>query len=300
MKGIIFDIKKYAIHDGPGIRTTVFFKGCPLDCWWCHNPEGLTPSIQIAYRKERCIGCGQCVESCPEKALTLTREGVASDPSKCTRCGTCAETCPADARELLGREVGVEEVMQEIEKDTLFYDESGGGVTFSGGEPLMQPDLLMGLLRACGDLDIHRTVDTTGCADADLLIAVAKETDLFLYDLKIMSDEAHRKYTGISNSLILANLETLARQGVHITVRMPVIPGINTGDGNLSLLASFLSDLPGVNDIHLLPYHCAAKGKYRKLDLTYRLDDLAPPSQEVMTSVAERLKGFDLNVKIGG
>lgn len=300
MKGIIFDIKKYAIHDGPGIRTTVFFKGCPLDCWWCHNPEGLTPSIQVAYRKERCIGCGQCVESCPEKALTLTPEGVASDPSKCIRCGTCSEICPAEAREILGREVGVEEVMQQIEKDTLFYDESGGGVTFSGGEPLMQPDFLMGLLQACGDLDIHRTVDTTGCADTDLLMTVAEETDLFLYDLKIMSAEEHRKYTGLSNSRILANLETLAAQGVRITVRMPVIPGINTGDGNLSLLSSFLSDLPGVDGIHLLPYHCAAKGKYRKLDLTYRLGDLTPPSEELMASVAQRLKRFDLNVKIGG
>jgi pyruvate formate lyase activating enzyme len=298
--GIIFDIKKYAIHDGPGIRTTVFFKGCPLNCWWCHNPEGLDISAQVIYRKDRCIGCGECINVCPEGAIALSPSGVITDQSKCVHCGICVETCPAEARELVGKVVTVDHVVGEIKKDILLYDESGGGVTFSGGEPLMQPDFLLGLLDACGKLDIHRTVDTAGYADAELLLRVADRTELFLYDLKHMDSEKHRKYTGVPNEQILSNLESLAKHGANINIRIPIIPGINSDDENIERMGSFVSSLPGVHDISLLPYHSAAEAKYGKLGMEYRLGKTLPLSEDEMEAAAKRLEKFGSHVKIGG
>jgi pyruvate formate lyase activating enzyme len=298
--GIIFDIKKYAIHDGPGIRTTVFFKGCPLSCWWCHNPEGLAMSAQIIYHKDRCIGCGECINVCPESAIVLSPSGVITDQSKCIHCGTCAETCPAEARELIGKVVTVDDVVGEIRKDILFYDESGGGVTFSGGEPLMQPDFLLGLLDACGKLGIHRTVDTSGHADAALLLEVAEMTELFLYDLKHMDPEKHKEYTGVPNEQILSNFDLLARHGVKINIRIPIIPGINSDDENIDRIGTFISTLPGVHDINILPYHSAAEGKYSKLGVQYRLEKILPSSNAEMEAVAKRLEKFGSHVKIGG
>jgi pyruvate formate lyase activating enzyme len=299
-QGIIFDIKKYAIHDGPGIRTTVFFKGCPLDCRWCHNPEGLKSSIEGLFRQDRCIGCSACLRVCPQKAIVATAFGLRTDWSRCEHCGACVQICPAGARELVGKKISVAEVMREVEKDILFYDQSGGGVTFSGGEPLMQPEFLLGLLEACGRLGLHRAVDTTGWAESQLLLEVAQKTDLFLYDLKQMDDDKHREYTGLSNARILGNLKLLARQGAKINIRLPVIPGINDDAGNIRALKDFVEGLPGVRDINLLPYHRAAREKYRRLGISYRLDQLLPPPKEVLEKIKKELEAPGFRVTIGG
>jgi len=300
LTGVIFDLKKYAIHDGPGIRTTVFFKGCPLACRWCHNPEGKTAAVQRIYRQERCLDCGECIQICPRKAIRRTAEGIIADLPKCELCRTCADHCPSEAVEFVGQKVTVAEVVRQIEKDVAFYDESNGGVTFSGGEPLMQPEFLLELLDACGDLDLHRTVDTTGYADAKLLLKVAQKTDLFLYDLKLMDAENHRKYTGVSNEQILANLMRLAQNDARIQVRMPVIPGINSDAENIDKTADFMHSLGGVENISLLPFHNSARGKYGRLGMQWISPHIQSPTAELLQSIAARLKESGLKVTIGG
>ncbi len=299
-EGIIFDIKKYAIHDGPGIRTTVFFKGCPLACRWCHNPEGISVTSQRIYQQERCVSCGECIEICPQKAMTQTTDGIITDPAKCNLCQTCAEHCPAGAVEFVGLKVTVAEVMGQIEKDIAFYDQSGGGVTLSGGEPLMQPEFLLELLDACSKLDLHRTVDTTGYADTALILQVAQRTDLFLYDLKLMDDTKHRDFTGVSNQLILDNLKRLSENRARIQVRIPVIPGINTDADNIYRTADFVATLPGVEHVSILPFHNSALGKYSRLGMECMPSDIQSPSDEYLSRIAGWLEQSGLQVKIGG
>jgi pyruvate formate lyase activating enzyme len=298
--GTIFDIKKYAIHDGPGIRSTVFFKGCPLTCRWCHNPEGITVASQRIYRQERCVGCGECIQICPHGVITQTEEGIVSDPAKCDLCQTCADYCPSEAVEFVGRNVTVDEVMHEIKKDIAFYDESGGGITFSGGEPLMQPEFLLQLLDACAALDLHRTVDTTGYAESELLLQVAHRTDLFLYDLKLMDAGRHRDFTGVSNELILNNLKLLAQNAARIQVRVPIIPGVNNDAENIDRTADFVSVLPGVEQVAILPFHNSARGKYGRLGMECASSDIERPSEENLKIIAARLQKSGLQVKIGG
>ena len=298
--GVIFDIKKYAIHDGPGIRTTVFFKGCPLACRWCHNPEGITTNSERIYRQERCIACGECIQICPQKGIRQTAESVVSDPAKCDLCRTCADHCPSEAVEFIGRKVTVAEVIHQVEKDIAFYDESGGGITLSGGEPLMQPDFLLELLDACIDLDLHRTVDTTGYADAELLMAVAQKTDLFLYDLKLMDVDRHRTFTGVSNEHILNNLKLLVQEGARIQVRIPIIPGINDDAENIERTGNFVSSLGGVEHISILPFHNSARGKYGRLGIECLASDIKSPREAQLNTIADQLKKTGLPVKIGG
>jgi pyruvate formate lyase activating enzyme len=298
--GLIFDIKRYAIHDGPGIRTTVFFKGCPFSCWWCHNPEGLEIAPQSLYSKERCIGCGQCANICPSGALALTPRGVMTEYALCKYCGSCALICPAEARELAGKYHSVENLMRIIEKDVLFYDESGGGATFSGGEPMLQADFLLELLKACGQRDIHRAIDTTGYADTNRLMEIARETELFLFDIKLMDSKKHKQYTGVSNHKIFHNLERLAREAVEITIRIPLIPGVNDDDENINRTGSYISKLPGVENVDILPYHEAARYKYLKISTNYNAKNILPPTRDRLSAVAQRLENFGLKVRIGG
>jgi len=299
--GMIFDIKRYAIHDGPGIRTTVFLKGCPLNCLWCHNPEGKAREQEFIWWKERCIGCSDCQNVCTEGAISLPDGSLLLDKRKCDLCGACVAACHTQALELVGKKMTATEVMKEVEKDMVFYDESGGGVTFSGGEPLMQPDFLHSLLKACKRLGIHTAVDTCGYADSDIFSRISKHVDLLLYDLKIINDEKHMRFTGVSNKLILENLKRLSSNGRKITVRFPLIPGINDNEEDILELGTFVSSLGNVKELSILPYH---KGGFEKVKRLKKPQDSLfvshPPSVERLSETEKELGGFGLKIQIGG
>jgi pyruvate formate lyase activating enzyme len=299
-KGMIFDIRKYSIHDGPGIRTTVFFKGCPLRCRWCHNPEGQCSEPELVYRRSRCITCGECSEKCEREAIQLAKQGISIDRKKCSLCSDCSRVCPSDALSIAGKQLSVKEVLEEIEKDRAFYEESGGGVTFSGGEPLLQPEFLNALLKECKARAIHTTLDTCGFAQPEIIERIQSKVDVFLYDLKIMDDKKHRKYTGRSNELILRNLKKLAESARRIVVSFPVIPSINDDGENVMETAKFVSSLRNVQQINLLPYHRAGIEKYKSLGKPYKLDRIRPPTSQGIKSVKERMEGFGIRVGIGG
>jgi pyruvate formate lyase activating enzyme len=298
--GIVYDIIKFSTRDGPGIRTTVFFKGCPLSCWWCHNPESQSIHPQLMFRPNLCAQCLACLSVCQQGAISAADGVVSTDLSKCTLCEACAEACYTGAREIVGRKMTVAQVMAEIERDIAFYDESGGGVTFSGGEPLLQRDFLLALLQACKEKDIHTAVDTSGFAPWQVLESIAPYVDLFLYDLKTIDDARHREFTGVSNVLILQNLQALAERGHTIAVRVPIIPGINDDDETVRQMGMFAAALPHLSSVSLLPYHQAGVEKYRRLHLDYKLPGIRPPSDKRMSEIAHILQGFGLQVKIGG
>jgi pyruvate formate lyase activating enzyme len=295
--GVVFDIKHYAIHDGPGIRTTVFLKGCPLNCAWCHNPESKHPQPEFMWWPTRCIGCHSCVESCPEGAVTIG-DKLVIDEELCVRCGICVEGCYAEALELVGRDMSVEEVMEEVLRDSEFHRESGGGVTFSGGEPLMQPLFLAELLSACKGEGLHTVVDTSGHAEPAALEKIMGHTDLFLYDVKHMDPEMHRMYTGASNELILSNLALL--QGRAVLIRAPIIPGINDDEENIRRMGEYVSDL-GFSEVCLLPYHKVGAEKAQRLNRETRPQFMAEaPTMESLDRLRGVLAEYRLNVKIGG
>jgi pyruvate formate lyase activating enzyme len=299
-KGRMFNIEKYAIHDGPGIRTTVFFKGCPLRCWWCHNPEGQSPRSELIYRENRCIGCGECVENCTRKALSLLSQHATLNRASCNMCGICSQMCPSEALSVVGKEMSVEEMIKEIERDRVFYDESGGGATFSGGEPLLQPDFLDAILQECNERRIHTTLDTSGYASHEVIDKICGKVDLFLYDIKTMDTANHRKYTGVSNKLILQNLKRLAKNGSNIVISLPIIPRINDDEENILRTGEFISSLPGVEQVSLLPYHRTGVDKYKSLGRPYRLNGIRPPPSQETKMIKERLEAFGLKVKMGG
>jgi pyruvate formate lyase activating enzyme len=297
--GLIFDIKRYSVHDGPGIRTTVFFKGCPLSCRWCHNPESRDPDPLLFYDATKCLGCHDCVAACPEGAVIATKGGSRTDTSRCIGQGACAAACPSEARQLIGRRYTVAELLGEIEKDRVFYDESGGGVTFSGGEPLLQWEFLLEVLRECGARGIHRAVDTTGVASPAVLMKVADETDLFLYDIKTMDPRVHRETTGVRLLPTLNNLHRLLSSGAKVRVRVPLIPGVSDGI-NIDRTADFLKELPGIDGVHLLPYHGPAREKHVRFNIPWLMpDDLAMPPERA-EALAERMRTYGLSVTVGG
>jgi pyruvate formate lyase activating enzyme len=300
LQGIVFDIKRYSIHDGPGIRTTIFFKGCPLSCWWCHNPESQSPTIEMIFRPHRCIHCGACLVACEHGAISWDGEEPLTDREKCTRCGACAAACYAEARQCVGRAWTVDQVMAEVQRDTAFYDESGGGVTLSGGEPLWQADFALALLQACKRQEMHTAVDTCGFAPWATVDRLREYTDLFMYDLKLLDDARHRRFTGVSNHLILQNLQALSQRGHHIVLRVPVIPGINDDDASMRQIGAFAAALPHLDEVDLLPYHHIGVDKYVRLNKAYRLPATRPPSDERLAEMAHLLRQFGLSVSIGG
>ena len=270
---LAFNIQRFSTEDGPGIRTTVFLKGCPLRCVWCHNPEGLDLKPELMWYDVRCIGARECLRACSEDALTLTPQGIRINREQCNSCGACVKACPAAALEVIGRSWTPEEVIDELVSDRVFYETSGGGVTFSGGEPMMHVDFLCEVLPRCQEAGLHVALDTCGAVAWESYERVLPWVDLALYDLKIMDANRHRAATGVSNDIILENARRLAAHGVPMWIRTPVIPGYTDDRENILAIARFINEaLPTVGRWDLLAYNNLGRPKYQRLDREYLLD----------------------------
>ena len=296
--GLVFDIQRFSIHDGPGIRTLVFMKGCPLACAWCSNPESQNPHRDIMFMPATCIGCGSCAEACPTGAAKLKTEFEAR--RLCRVCGTCVDTCPTNARKLIGRPMSVQEVLSEVDKDIPFYRQSEGGVTITGGEPLLQAEFVTELLRICRERGIHTAVETSGYTSWKTLQKVLTHLDLLLYDVKHMDDRQHMAFTGVGNELILDNLRRAADSGSRVIIRVAVVPGYNDSSDNLRATAAYARSLPGVEEIHMLPYHRLGEAKYERLGRAYALRGISALERDAMNEQARLMESYGLRVSIGG
>jgi len=263
--GIIFDIQRYSIHDGPGIRTTVFFKGCPLRCFWCQNPESQSSRFQVLYNRSKCSRCGLCADTCPSGATRLSSGNITIDRELCTGCGKCVEVCPNEARRIAGRHATVQEIMDEILRDVRFYENSGGGVTLSGGEPLAQPDFALAILQNCKFYNLHTTIDTCGYADWAVVERLLDSVDLFLFDIKLIDPEMHQQGTGRRNEKILENAIGISKRK-PMRIRVPLIPGFNDSGEAIMQIARFVKSELGSIDIDLLSYNKFGEAKYELLD----------------------------------
>jgi pyruvate formate lyase activating enzyme len=297
IKGLVFDIKHFAVHDGPGIRTTVFLKGCPLRCFWCHNPESQKPHQEIMYYENLCIRCKECIKVCPEDAQT-TEVDQKIRRELCKRCGTCVEACYAGALKMVGKYRSIEEVVKELEKDEIFYKNSGGGITISGGEPTMYPRFTLGLLKRCKESGYHTTLDTCGYVKWENLEQILRYVDLVLYDLKHMNSEKHREQTGVPNELIHENLKRMDEIDQTYIIRVPLIPECNDSKEDIEDMARFLSMLKNIKYIELLPYHQFGISKYGQLGIEYRLKDLRPLTPEHLDQIGKKMRRHGLNVVI--
>jgi pyruvate formate lyase activating enzyme len=296
MIGNVFDIQRFSIHDGPGIRTTVFLKGCSLRCFWCHNPEGLRRPAELQFLPARCIACGACLV-CPQAANELRDGALIYHRERCEACGQCVETCYAEGRRLVGRPMTVEEVMQEALRDRIFYETSGGGVTLSGGEPALQPEFSRAILVACQTEGIHTAIETAGNCAWDDLAMLLPATDLVMMDLKHMDAAKHRAATGVSNERILENARRLAASDKPLIFRIPIVPTVNDTPEEVAAIACFVRELgslraAGGNDgqslsLELLMFHRLASDKYTSLGLIYRARDLVAPTKEQMAILAQ-------------
>jgi pyruvate formate lyase activating enzyme len=299
--GRVFDIKRYSIHDGPGIRTTVFLKGCSLRCLWCHNPESVDPGPELMHWPGRCTRCYACIEACPKSAITKDAAGaVVIDRKACDLCGKCAEACLYDAMQMVGREMSVEEVLAEVEKDKIFYDQSGGGVTLSGGDPFVQSGFAEALLEGCRSKGISAAVDTAGFSRNGVLDRVASKADLILYDLKCMDDARHKELTGVSNVPIIENLKRLAADRSEVWVRIPLVSGVNDDDNNIRRTIEFLSSLKTIRQVGILPYHSGGLEKARRIGQESHFRKFETPSEERIVAVEAAFREAGFEVRRGG
>jgi len=298
--GLVFNIQKYSLHDGPGIRATVFLKGCPLCCQWCHNPESISPRREIIIVESRCIACGECRNACAFGDSVAGTGMLPPRHDQCTLCAECVDACPTGARQMIGRTMTVAEVMAEVLKDRIFFEESKGGVTISGGEPLMQPRFTKALLAALREAGIHAVLDTTGFGCTDHLLEAARLADLVLYDLKAFDEKRHRDLTGVTNRNILSNLSALNEIHRNVWIRLPVVPGYNDDLVELAKIAEFVSQLRCATLVNLLPFHRSGLDKYERLGQVHGLHGVEVPSEELMERAADVFRQFNLPVKIGG
>jgi pyruvate formate lyase activating enzyme len=300
MTGTIFNIQRYSINDGPGIRTTVFLKGCPLSCKWCHNPESISPDKEILIREDRCIRCGECFLRCNYFAVKSLDGEYITDQETCAQCGRCVEVCFTDARAIVGKEMTVDDVMNEVEKDVIFYNQSGGGVTFSGGEPFLQHEFLIELLKASKQKNLHTAVDTSGYISSEILQKASRFIDLYLYDVKTLDNNIHKSFTGVSNKLILENLKRLTEWQKNIIVRVPLIPTLNDSLEAMQGIGYYVASLKSINEIHLLPYHRTGIEKYNRLGVEYSFKKDLMISKENLNKFQDELLRYIPTVVVGG
>lgn len=296
-RGIVFDIQRYSIHDGPGLRTTIFLKGCPLRCKWCSNPESQNPYPELFIRKDKCNRCMRCVGVCHVGAITLD-EDLRVDRSRCDFCMKCVDVCPTGAIKSTGEYMSVEQVIEEASKDEIFYRNSGGGITISGGEPLYQGEFTLELLKMCKEKNFHTALDTCGYGRWEIFAEILEYTDLVLFDVKHLDSEMDRKMTGVGNELILKNLERIGEKGKSMWIRVPVIPGYNDSEEYIKEFADFLSKVH-FEKVSLLPYHNWAEEKYRALSMHYPLNGLLPLKEEDVYSLRDILETYGMDVTIG-
>jgi pyruvate formate lyase activating enzyme len=300
LRGLITNVQRFSIHDGPGIRTTVFFKGCPLRCFWCHNPETLRMQPEVQLFPDRCIGCGACLERCAHGAHVQVNGQRQFQRDLCQACGRCVETCYAEALVMAGRWWTPEELVAELLRDQPFYEQSGGGITLSGGEPLLQQPFSLRVLQMCRQAGLHTAIETAAFCRWESLAELLPWLDLLIMDVKLMDDAQHRAVTGVSNRRILENARRLAETDAPLIVRTPVIPTVNDTPYAICAVATFLRDFPNLLYYELMPFHRLAEGKYRSLDLPYRASGLVPPARETMEALAQRARDCGVpEVKVG-
>jgi pyruvate formate lyase activating enzyme len=299
MQGIVTNIQRFSIHDGPGIRTTVFLKGCNLRCFWCHNPETLAPKAELQLFLERCIACGECFKRCPNGAHVVVDGQRRFLRELCQGCGACAETCYAEALVLVGQVKSVDEVVEEVLRDRPFYETSNGGVTLSGGEPLLQFDFSRAILERCRAEGVHTAIESAVNYPWERVAAMLEVTDLVMIDIKHMDSARHRECTGVPNERILENALRLGQQPQPLIVRTPLIPGVNDNEADIAAIAAFVKQLPNLVYYELLPFHPMATSKYQSLDMDYRAKDLARNSNERVEALTEVARAADIEARHG-
>ena len=296
--GRVFNIQRFSTEDGPGIRTTVFLKGCPLTCLWCANPESQQIRRQVAHNDALCDKCGRCAPVCGRQAISITESGIRIDRNLCDDCGDCVKVCGPRSLRMIGDDKTVDEVMEEILRDRHYYRSSQGGVTCSGGEPLNQAPFVAELFARCQDAGLHTTLDTTGHGSARAFSEVLKHTDLVLFDLKVMDDALHRRTTGITNRQILKNARLVSGSSAQMIIRVPLIPGVSDTDENLTAIARFVKELrPGIV-VNVLPYHRFGMNKYAMLDQPYPMNDAQPLEHERVAQIVEMFEAQGLECEV--